>query len=206
MARGADTYSRIVAWAKIALPLIALGILSTVFLVSRTVDPESTLPFGEAELEEMLRDERLRNPEYAGVTEDGSAVAVGAAVAGPDAERPGRAEARGMTARIDTVDGGWVDIRAEAGLVDEGAGLARLSGGVRLVSGTGYDVETSALTTYLRQTRVESDGAVTAVGPPGAIEAGKVVLSRSADGSFLLEFAQGVRLVYTPSISEGGDP
>lgn len=206
MARAADTYSRIVGLAKIALPLIALGILSTVFLVSRTVDPEATLPFSEAELEEMLREERIGNPAYAGLTDDGSAVAVGAAVAGPDPENPGLAQAREMQARIDTVDGGWVDIEAESGQVDESAGLARLAGGVRMVSSTGYDVETAALTTYLRETRLESDGPVVAVGPPGTVEAGKVVLQQSDDGRYLLEFTDGVRLVYTPPTSEGESP
>lgn len=140
------------------------------------------------------------------MTDDGSAVAVGAAVAGPDSDNPGRAAAREMAARVETTDGGWIDIAAEAGLVDEGAGLARLSGDVTLVSSTGYDIETSALTAFLRETRVESDGEVRAEGPPGTIDAGKFVLTRSQDGRFLLEFTEGVRLVYIPPTAEGRSP
>ena len=42
MAR-ADTHTRVVGWLKVALPLAALAILSTLFLVARRIDPEAAL-------------------------------------------------------------------------------------------------------------------------------------------------------------------
>ncbi len=45
-----DRYSRMVALLKVSLPLIALGILSTLFLVSRAVDPPMTIPFADSEV------------------------------------------------------------------------------------------------------------------------------------------------------------
>ena len=38
MAR-ADRHTRVVGWLKVALPLAALAILSTLFLVARRIDP-----------------------------------------------------------------------------------------------------------------------------------------------------------------------
>ena len=46
MATG-DSYSRLVQIGKIVLPLVALGILSTLFLFSGEVDPEAAIPFAE---------------------------------------------------------------------------------------------------------------------------------------------------------------
>lgn len=198
MARFDNAHSRFVAWAKIALPLVALAILSTLFLVARPVDPEGNLPFSEREIDELLRDERLSNPAFAGVTEDGTALTVGADVAQPDPDNPSRALAEGLSARMELVDSGWLTIAAGRGVIDQNEGTARFEGGVRLQSQTGYDVRTSALSAQLDRTRLESDGQAFALGPPGRIEAGRILVRRDDEGPYLIEFADGVRLLYIP--------
>ena len=45
MAMGGMTYSRMIAWLKILLPLAALVLLSTLFLFARPRNPIATLPF-----------------------------------------------------------------------------------------------------------------------------------------------------------------
>ena len=46
-----DRYSRMVAIFKVLLPLAALAILSTLFLLSRTIDPTTTIPFADQDFE-----------------------------------------------------------------------------------------------------------------------------------------------------------
>ena len=45
-----DRHTRLVGWLKVALPLTALAILSTLFLVARRIDPEAALPYAEVDV------------------------------------------------------------------------------------------------------------------------------------------------------------
>lgn len=198
MARFDNAHSCFVAWAKIIAPLLALAILSTLFLVARAVDPEATLPFSEREIDEMLRDERLSHPAYAGVTQDGTALTVGADLAKPDPDDEQRALAEGLSARLDLPRSGWMTIAAGRGVIDQTQGTARFENDVQILSQTGYDLRTEALTAWLDRTRLESDGPANGTGPAGLVEAGRLQVIRNEDGRYLLDFTDGVRLLYTP--------
>jgi lipopolysaccharide export system protein LptC len=133
-------------------------------------------------------------------------VAIGAATAQPDPSAPGRAMAEGLAARVDQPDGGWLRVTADQGVIDQGQARARLEGGVALETSTGFDIRTDAVTTRFDQTRVDTDGAVTADGPPGRVEAGQMSLRLDEQGAYVLDFTGGVRLVYTPPAADEGEP
>ena len=78
-----DTYSRVIAWLKILLPLVALGILSILFLVARTIDPAQNLPFADVDIAEITRDQRVSRPNFSAVTADGAAITLSASTARP---------------------------------------------------------------------------------------------------------------------------
>ncbi|WP_143096101.1 LPS export ABC transporter periplasmic protein LptC [Tranquillimonas alkanivorans] len=182
------------------MPLIALAILSTLFMFSRQYDPEAAIPFSEAEVEEILQEQRVREPRYAGMTRDGAAVRISADAAQPDRDAPARLTARALEGRVETPDGGWLDIRAGAGGIDQTADTARMEQDVRIETSTGYRIETDTLTTALDATSVASDGAVTAEGPPGELIAGRMEM-RPVEGQadrYVLDFTDGVRLLYVP--------
>ena len=61
-----DRHTRIVGWLKIGLPLAALAILSTLFLLSRRIEPADDLPFAQVELEDRARRQQI--PHDARVT------------------------------------------------------------------------------------------------------------------------------------------
>ena len=69
-----DRHSRVVGWLKVALPLAALAILSTLFLLSDRIDPEDALPYAEVDVEDLAREPRMTAPTYAGMTTDGAAL------------------------------------------------------------------------------------------------------------------------------------
>jgi len=73
-----NTYSRVVAWAKVLLPLLALALLSTLFLVARTVDPAQKLPFADIDVDAIAREQRIGAPKFNGVTKEGTAISLSA--------------------------------------------------------------------------------------------------------------------------------
>jgi lipopolysaccharide export system protein LptC len=195
-----NAYTRFITLAKIGLPLAALALLSTLFLISRNIEPTETLPYSSVDVEELVREPRVTAPNYSGVTADGTAIAVQAETARPDPENPDRASAEVLTARLDFADGSAADITSAEGAVDTDAGLAYLEGGVVIDTSTGYHITTEALTTALERTSVVTESTVEATGPLGRLTAGRMQIDEDeeAPGQYVLVFKDGVKLVYEP--------
>jgi lipopolysaccharide export system protein LptC len=200
MALSHTAYSRLVGWLKIVLPLTALAILSTLFLLARTPDIERTIPYAEVDVDALAREPRISAPDYSGVATDGTALQVSATTALPDPTNPARFTADELAARIDTTDGGSIRLRSLTGEVDTEAGTASLSGDVVIETPTGYAIRTDGFTVRLDATQSESLGPVDVTTPFGHLSAGRFALVRTAeDGqSHVLVFSGGVNLIYDP--------
>ncbi len=194
-------HSTVVAWLKVALPLVALAILSTLFLVSRTIDPADAIPFAEVDIEDRVREPRLTNPTWAGVTDDGAALTIAAAEARPEREGTTEASANSLVAELQTPDGGSAKLVAAHGVLDATTNSFKVDGGVTITTSTGYELETEALTAALDRTSIISEGEVHGTGSAGTITAGLMEITHQSDGSdtYLLVFKNGVRLLYLPA-------
>jgi len=124
MALHDDLRSRIVSWLKILLPLTALGLLSTLFLFSRTVDTNRSIPTNRADLENRTGTQQITAPSFAGVTEEGHALTFVAQSAQIDPEQAERVLTDNLVTQIDLLDGARIDITALAGNVHDGDGVA----------------------------------------------------------------------------------
>lgn len=199
MAARDNVYSSVIFWLKIALPLAALVILSTLFLFSRRIDTDGVLPYSEVDIESLVRDQRLTSPDFAAVTDDGTALSVSAATA-----RPGQgsdtARADDLVAAYETADGLRIDLTAAEGELDRTGGRMHLSGGVVIVTSEGYRIVTEGLDGALDRTDLVADGAVEADAPFGRIEAGSMEISHSGaeKPGYDLVFKKGVKLIYEP--------
>jgi lipopolysaccharide export system protein LptC len=194
-----DRHTRVVGWLKVALPLLALAVLATLFLLADQIDPEAALPYAEVDVVDRAREPRMTAPSYAGTTTDGASLTLTADEARTSAaDAP--AKAQGLVLEMDTPDGGRTELRAQAAEIDQAKQRLILSGGVTVITGTGYRMETPEVTALLDRSGLESRGAVTATGPAGELQAGGMVLSESdkTPGAYVLVFNQGVRLVYQP--------
>ncbi|MFM7442981.1 MAG: hypothetical protein ACKO2N_03560, partial [Tabrizicola sp.] len=169
MAR-ADTHTRIVGWLKVALPLTALAILSTLFLVARRIDPEDALPYAEVDVEDLAREPRMTAPTYAGTTSDGAALTLSAEEARPAGEGA-PAKAAVLRLELATPDGSRTDLVAGTAQMTPGAREVVLSGGVTVTTSSGYRLETAEVAAKLDRTGLESRAPVTATGPAGDIRA-----------------------------------
>lgn len=195
-----NNYSRFVAYTKVILPIIALGILSTLFLLSRDIDTSQSMPFADIDINELAREQRIGAPNYAGVTADGSAISITAASATPAADNPRIVTATNMTTIIEDASGARFDISSKTGVIDSEKKLVTLSGGVQILTSSGYIIHTDGLSAALDETSLTTNGPITAVGPLGTLNAGQMVLSaqNKTDQSHLLVFKGGVKLVYDP--------
>ena len=197
MAAADNTYSRFVQWVKIILPLMALGLLSTLFLFSRTINPEDAIPFADIDVEQIAKEQSLAAPKFSGVTSDGSTVSVRAESARPDLTDSRRLSAETVSAEVLTTSGLQVDVMANEALYDGGSDTLSLSGQVRVETSTGYTLETETLVADLEVTGLVSESEVTGEGPGGTLEAGRMEL-RGQSGSQVLVFKDGVKLIYVP--------
>jgi lipopolysaccharide export system protein LptC len=198
MAR-ADAHSRVVGWLKVALPLAALAILSTLFLVARRIDPEAALPYAEVDVEDLAREPRMTAPTYAGTTADGAALTLSADEARPAAEGAA-ASAAGLRLDLATPDGATTALSAATAAMEDATRQVLLSGGVTVTTSTGYRLETADMAVKLDRTGLESRSPVTATGPAGQIRADRMELGQDnlTPGSYVLVFKGNVRLVYQP--------
>lgn len=193
-----DRYSRTITILKVALPLAAVGLLSTLFLLSRQIDPDAVLPFAERDIADRLRNQQITAPTFSGTSANGDDVFLTAAkVSPPIAGRPARAV--DLQARIMGSSGETVNMRARKGAFQDTLGTALFDGGVRIETSAGYVLETEALEADLNQVTALAPGQVTGHGPPGDFTAGAMELQSEADGGGLhIVFKNGVRLLYDP--------
>lgn len=200
MAQSDNPHSRLVSWLKIVLPLIALGMLSSIFLVSRSIDPTATLPYSQVELEDRAREPRLTTPKFSGVTNDGATVTLEASDMRPDFANPGRGAAADMRSRMDTPDGQTTEVSAATGRIDSGAGTYEMEGDVIITNSAGYRMTADRVSGLLDATALDALGSVQADAPLGRIIADTMQLrpDPAAPGQYLLVFKNGVRLVYEP--------
>lgn len=200
-----NLHSTVVAWLKILLPLIALAILSTLFLVSRTVDPSAAIPYATVDIDERVKEPRLTAPTWAGVTDDGAALSISADEARPKQGETQGPSAQAISALLETPDGGTAQLVAQRGELDPDSGALVVEGGVVITTSTGYRLTTERMSAALDRTQVISDGPVTGTGPVGQIDAGSMEIRHddsAGDGGkgalYLLVFKKGVKLLYVP--------
>lgn len=198
MARMDNLHSRVVAWLKVLLPLAALTILSSLFLISNRINPEDAIPYATVDVEERLREPRMTAPTFSGTTTDGASVILTAERAVPD--QGAGAAALAPLLQVTTPDGAQSRISAGAAQLAPDNDRLSLTGGVTIENSSGYTLETDSLTGLMDRTHLESAGAISGAGPLGQVSAGKLELRQAADspGDYVLVFSGGVKLVYLP--------
>ncbi|SLN30121.1 hypothetical protein ROA7450_01303 [Roseovarius albus] len=203
MAHGNKFHSQFVAWMKIVLPLIALGMLSTLFLLSETIDPTKTIPFTKIDLKQRAQDAGATNPSFSGLMNAGHEMAVQAVTAIPDKEDSQKINATTVTAQIKMTSGELIDIVSDEGDLHQANDTATLIGNVNITTADGYHVVTDWLNARTDVLYADTPGTVTSTGPLGDLEAGRMVLTSDPDtGDAHLHFTDGVTVVYQPQTSK----
>lgn len=194
---GPNRYSTLVAWAKVVLPLMALALLSTLFLFSRTPDPEDALPFANVDPAQLATEQRLSRPRFAGTLEDGRAVTLSADSATQETGQPNMIALTKVEAEMTLPTGDVVTLDADRGAFDLGEQSLDLAGAVRAVTRAGYSLTSERISLAMAEMRLSAPGAIVMSAPGLTLEAGAMELT-GAQGQGLFSFTGGVRLLYRP--------
>jgi lipopolysaccharide export system protein LptC len=180
---------------KVGLPLIALAILSSLFLFSRSITMDGALPYAELDIEDRLREPKMSGVRIATTADNGAVIDLTADTITPKGE--GSANVRNAHGTITALGGTVTTLAAPQIDYDEGAAQAALTGGVTITA-SDYAMTTEALDVAIEDAQVQSRSNVRAVGPLGQLDAGLMTLTQQ-DGKFVLVFNSGVRLLYDPT-------
>ncbi|WP_291737970.1 LPS export ABC transporter periplasmic protein LptC [Leisingera sp. F5] len=197
-----DSYSRAVAYLKVLLPLAALVLMSTMFLISRGVNTDAVIPFAQKEIEDRMKGQQVTAPFFSGTTAQGDEIMVTAALARPGGDGT-PAVASDLSAEFDLAEGGRITLKSESGTIHPGRDMARFTGNVTITSADGLIVETEELNTALSGLEADSPGSVRATGPIGELTAGKMRIGVKTEGGPIhMLFKNGVKLLYDPQKPE----
>lgn len=189
---------------RLVLPLGALVLLSTIFLFSRSIDPDLAVQQADLDIAELTREPRIGTARIAGVTSEDTALTIDAvsirASSDLQAREPLRLVLDQPHGTLAFTSGRDARFRAETGRLDQEMNQLVMRGDVRLETSDGYDARMQELTTALDRTDVQGHGGVSGTGPPGDISAETVTLTPApGDASgYLLAFRGNVRLLYQP--------
>ncbi len=196
-----NRHSARVARLKVLLPLIALAILSTVFLLADRRDPGAGAAFGPGDPGAKAEDGRIVAPDYSGVAANGAALYLTAAQARP-IEPGGEIAAEEVRGIWEGTDGGRVVVTSNDGRLGAAGKTATLTGNVDIVTDSGFRLTSRRMEVDAEAGRLVSPGPVEGTGPPGRIDAGAMQVEQSG-GHPLITFTGGVKLLYDPRPAKG---
>ena len=194
-----DGYSALVAWLKTLLPIVALGLLSTIFLFSGKVDVTQSLPYTEHNIAEIVREQRITRPYFTGIASNGTEIALSAAYASPQIENAHILEITDLSVVFRSTSDRMVQVTAGRGALDSATQTAQISTNVHIAALPDFWVTTQALDMNLNQGVVSAKGGFQGVTSLGAITAGEMHLQMTADDQQIV-FLNDVRLVYSPKL------
>jgi lipopolysaccharide export system protein LptC len=184
-------------------PLMALALLSTLFLLSREVDPEAVIPFADKEIQDRLRDQQVTGPFYTGITANGDQIAFSAQSLKTSLSDKGVNRAELVDVALDLASGTHISLNATDGQFNLAQDHVELEGDVVITTSTGYRITSDLLSAQMTGLNLHSPGPVDADGPVGALSAGSMVLSSPRQGGpAQLIFTNGVKLIYTPKVTK----
>lgn len=206
MAERFGLHSQVVFWLKIILPLVALALLSTLFLFSR--NPSGNGSFEKDELERLAREGRIGTAVYSTVTDNGTSVSVTAETARPPLSRDDTATAVGLFARIEDPKGRITTIRSAEGRLLPGGTKLELEGDVEIVTPAGLTITGERIDADIDALSASSDLPVRVVGRGVTLDGGTMRLWHEDNDpeARMLRFDKGVHVIYDPAATTDGAP
>jgi lipopolysaccharide export system protein LptC len=174
----ARRYSIFVKFMKGALPLAALALGGVVLVYALQPRDAGRMAMTFERLGRVEGDLAMIKPRLSGIDNDGLPFVLTAARAIQEARGSDRVRLEDVTAEISLKDGTSLHVTAVRGVVDTKTHVLQVSGGMHLVSKTGYDARTQSAVADLRAGTVHGENGIEAQGSFGHITAQRFVLDR----------------------------
>lgn len=195
MASARNSYSRMVAWLKILLPLIAIAVLGTVFLFNSNDGFEAGFTFSRADIETLEKGSFIKSPQINGITQKGEPFHLLA-----DEIRP--LDADNTVVVITNLDvefrfnsGAWAKVTSPSALMDVAAETVWFESGGRLVTSDGNTAVVDTLHLLMASGELQGSGIV-ADGPLGRVSAENFRIESNGSENRVLWFENNVRMLY----------
>jgi lipopolysaccharide export system protein LptC len=201
MTAGPGLHSRVVAVLKVALPLVALGLLLGLFVGPPSERSEGDgLVFAPGDVEALGSGLVVRNPTFTGTTRGGDSFRFTAATVEPDAAPPERVAITRLTGDLDLANGPTVTVTAATGDLDVATERLDLVGDVDIATSDGYRIRGEKVTLDLRTGSMVAGDAVETTGPLGRIDSASLRIAAADESGEprRFSFGNGVRLLYDP--------
>ena len=192
-----DSYSAFVVWVKTLLPIVALGLLSTIFLFSGKVDVTQSLPYAKLNIAEIVREQRITKPYFSGVSDNGTEITLSAAYASSDKQDSDILNITDLSIILTSENAKTVRITAGLGVLDAAKQKAIVSRNVYLTAMPGFWLKTNGLTVDLKQGVATADTVFQSITALGTIDAGNMLVKMITNDQQIV-FTNGVRLIYYP--------
>ena len=193
-----NRYSYFVFIAKIFLPISALIILSTLFLLARFSDSSQIVAISEIGTDRETGSQKITAPIYSGLTDDGSILEFSSGSLAPSILSPKKVFAKKVLAKITTSKGIVYEISSDKGSYNDNTSTVDLKTNVVVVMPEGYKIYTENLSTHVKKTMLHSPSPILAEGLIGTLNAGNMSLIEK-NNQHLLIFKKGVKLNTTIS-------
>ena len=191
-----DAWSKSVRLMKVVMPLGALAILSTLFLLSRK--PDTVMDLSGVSASDLAQ--TLANPKFSGVTNQGDAFALSARAANPDPAGPDRIRIDDLNFAIDLHDGSRLEARAPLGLISMRDKSVSLTGNPVITTSGGYEIRADNLVIGYGDMQMATSVNVRVTSPTGEITADHLALTDAGAGAsdYQLVLTGNVHMTYQP--------
>jgi len=211
--RPAGRRTRIIRLLRIGLPLVAVGLLASVFLSGEPRVTDATLTFSEADLKAMHSGLQITSPQLSGASMAGDIYDFSASVVRPDSLDFSVADISELVGSIAYVDGPTVHITSQSAQLNLLTRNMILETGIELRTSDGYRASADRVEVDGDEAIIKALGNVSADGPLGHVEANRMeILSQGGVDNpdfgkdTVLRFDEQVRLTYNPTAqSENGE-
>ena len=192
-----NLYSKAVVWVKITLPLLAVALLSSIFLLSSTPDPDAALPYAEVDVDQITRQQVVSQPRFAGTLDNGQEIVLTADTVSSDIDQTEQFEAQVIDGRLDLSLTEFMTVQAASARFDMAAQMATLTEDVVLQSSLGYRLQSETLVMALDVINMRSPTPIHVTGPGIDVTADTMEMA-GPDGATILRFNGSVRVLYDP--------
>jgi lipopolysaccharide export system protein LptC len=194
MPQGA-TYSQIITFSKLVLPLAALLVLSLMFLFSGRPDPNQALPLAARNADSELGQQGMTNPRFTMVTGSGRQLELIASSTEPIDPDANQILATNVTAEITRLTGARDQITADQAFWNSQTSDTRLTGNIVATTPEGYRLDTDELSINAASGDIIAPVAVLITSDGISLEAGQMAITGPSDHQ-VAHFQGGVRLLY----------
>ena len=192
-------HSIMVMTLKVVLPLVALGLLVSMFLMSKKVPELTEIPFSQTKLIERSKGQQMSAPYYLGVTGSGDEISIAANTLNPDNTNGSSAVIDQISSKIETKDGVTIHMFSNNGFLYNDTEMFVMEGLVSVITNNGYQLRASKIDARLDKTWVFIQGPIQGSLPSGRFDAGSLEIVRSVETDALnFYFKGGVKMIYIP--------